>query len=162
MQGDWSPKEDGPLLVGRMAQDVPTFDWLLNRLLGNRPGLEVDDTLAVKSAAFIWDNIHRSLDVPSIVRRVPATRRTMERRFRSQFGRSIRQVVAFARLELAKWLLARSELPIHRVAQHAGYSSSDWMGKVVRRETGMTPSEYRRRSERNEKCVNDQWHSTGK
>jgi LacI family transcriptional regulator, galactose operon repressor len=145
-----------------MAQDVPTFDWLMKRLMDNRPGLEVDDSLAIKSADFIWSNIHRSLDVPSIVRRVPATRRTMERRFRSQFGRSIRQVVAFARLELAKWLLAESQLPIHRIAQRAGYSSSDWMGKVVRRETGMTPSEYRRRRETSEFGVNNKWYSAGR
>jgi transcriptional regulator GlxA family with amidase domain len=138
-----------------MAQDVPTFDWMLERLMDDRPGPEVEDNLAIKSANFIWGNIHRSLDVPTIVRKVPATRRTMERRFRSQFGRSIRQVVAFARLELAKWLLAESDLPVHRVAQRAGYSSSDWMGKAVRRATGMTPSEYRRRTARNEISVNN-------
>src|SRR3990170_3752443 len=99
-----------------MAQEAPEFDWLLEKLTEDGPGVEVEDTLVFKCAVFIWTNIHGSLDVPSIVRHVPATRRTMERRFRSQFGRTIRQVVAFARLELAKWLLTESSLPIHCVA----------------------------------------------
>ena len=145
-----------------MVQDVPQFDWLLERLSKNGPGVLIEDALVIECVRFAWTSIHRSLDVPTIVRQVPATRRTMERRFRSQFGRSIRQVVAFARLELAKWLLAESHLPIHRVAQRAGYSSSDWMGKAMRRSTGMTPSEYRRRNNRNEIGVKNTWQTVGK
>ncbi len=129
-----------------MVQEVPQFDWLLDRLTEDGPGAGAEDALVIECASFVWTSIHRSLDVPSIVRKVPATRRTMERRFRSQFGRTIRQVVAFARLELAKWLLAESQMSIRQIAERAGYSSSDWMGKAVRRATGMTPSEYRRRS----------------
>ena len=128
-------------------QEAPKFDWLLEKLTEDGPGVEVEDALVIKCAAFIWANVHRSLDVPSIVRQVPATRRTLERRFRNRFGRTIRQVVAFARLEVAKRLLTESSLPIRSVAERAGYSSSDWMGKAVRRGTRMTPSEYRRRSQ---------------
>jgi AraC family transcriptional regulator, arabinose operon regulatory protein len=68
----------------------------------------------------------------------------MERRFRHQLGCSIGEVNAFARLELAKWLLTETSWPINSVATKAGYSSSAWMGKVVRRHTGMTPGEFRR------------------
>lgn len=128
-----------------MAQDVPTFDWLLKRLTDDPQVAEFGDALAMECAVFIWSNIDDSLDVPTIVRQVPAARRTLERRFRRQFGRTIRQFVAFARLELAKWLLTESSLPIRAIASRAGYSSSDWMGKAVQRATGMVPSDYRRR-----------------
>ena len=94
----------------------------------------------------IWCSIHEAVDVDSIVKGVLVSRPTLERYFRKQYGLTICEVIAVARLELAKWLLTETSLPIHSVATKAGYSSSDWMGKVIRRDTGATPSGYRNKS----------------
>ena len=128
-----------------MARDVPDFEWILKKLRANWPGFAVEDGVAKETAGVIWKNLRKALDVTSIVEQLPVTRRTIERHFRRQYGCTVSEVSAFARLELAKWLLAETSLPIHTVATNAGYASSDWMGKVVRRNTGMTPSEYRLR-----------------
>ena len=130
--------------------DTPGFDWFLKKLLVDRTGF--DDVLdgrkeiARKAAEFIWRNIQDVMDVDSIVDEVSVSRRTLERYFRKQYGLTICEVIAVARLELAKWLLTETLLPIHAVATEAGYSSSDWMGKVIRRDTGATPSRYRVKS----------------
>lgn len=129
-----------------MAQDVPTVDWILERLRANWPGFGVEDDVARQATEVLWSNLRRASDVTSIVQHLPVTRRTIERHFRRQYGCTISEVSAFTRLELAKWLLAETSLPIHSVAMNAGYTSSDWLGKVVRRNTGMTPSEYRLQS----------------
>ncbi len=126
-----------------MKKDVPDFDWFLEKLRKNQPGLILEEKLIRDAAEIIWNRIHSSLEVEVIVSKLPATRRTVERRFREQIKLSIREVVAIARLELAKWLLTETSLPIHMVAKESGYTSSDWMGKVIRRNSGMTPSDYR-------------------
>lgn len=123
---------------------LPTTSWLLERLTIDAPADAISYAEVNESVAFIWNHLAEPLDVETIIRQVPKTRRTIERRFRRQLGRTIRQVVAFARLELAKWLLTETNLPIHEIASRVGYSSSDWMGKAMRQSLGMTPTEFRR------------------
>lgn len=128
--------------------DGPSFAWWTGQLCGDgSPGLDAD-ALVQRCLAYIWGNVHRPIDVNAIVRVVPATRRTMERKFRASLGRSIHEVVASARLSLALWWLAKTDLPIAEIAMRSGYSGSDWMGKSVKRTSGLTPTEYRRRSRR--------------
>ena len=129
-----------------MRKDSPDFDWFFERLMENRHNFRGDEEIVREATKVIWNTIHSSVDVNSIVEELPVTRRTLERYFRDQFGHTIREVVALARLELAKWLLSETPLPIHTIAKQAGYSSSDWMGKVIRQNTGATPTEYRNRS----------------
>ncbi len=132
-----------------MAQDVPIFDWILERLRVKWPGFGVEDEVARKAMEVIWRKLGSEVDVSMVVEHLPATRRTIERHFRRHYDCSISEARAFAKLELAKWLLTETSLPIHLVATRAGYASSDWMGKVVRRTTGMTPCEYRQWSKAN-------------
>lgn len=127
----------------RDKKKSPDFDWFLQRLKSEKPDLSVKEKIVREAAEIIWSKLQCSLDVNSIVSELPTTRRTLERHFMEQLGLTIREVVAFARLELVKWLLTETSLPIHEVAKQAGYASSDWMGKVIRRKTGMTPGDYR-------------------
>ena len=129
-----------------MEQCLPGVVWLLERMKASWPDFCGDDRVVTQAVEEIWRQLGGVCDVESIVAKLPQTRRTLERRFRRRLNCGIRDVRAFARLELAKCLLAETSLPINKVAARAGYSSSDWMGKVVRRNTGMTPGEYRRQA----------------
>ncbi|TWU26082.1 AraC family transcriptional regulator [Bythopirellula polymerisocia] len=79
-----------------MTKDAPDFDWFLEKLLATQTGIQAKDKLVREVAVVIWSNIHRSIDVNAIVREIPATRRTLERRFRDQLGLTICEVVAIA------------------------------------------------------------------
>lgn len=127
-----------------MEQEDPGLQWFLAKLEQQWPGFRGGDETTRNVAALVWNQLGGACDVGSIVAQLPGTRRTIERLFRRQLNCSISEVTAFARLELAKWLLIETSLPIHKIASKAGYSSSDWLGKVMRRETGLTPSEFRR------------------
>lgn len=48
------------------------------------------------------------------------------------------------RLQMAKRLLAQSELPIARVAEECGFGSSSYFGGVFRKAFGLTPLAYRK------------------
>ena len=49
------------------------------------------------------------------------------------------------RLDKAKDLLARTDLPILTVARRSGFAHASHLSAVFRREEGLTPSDYRDR-----------------
>lgn len=63
--------------------------------------------------------------------------------FRSIMGLSPRRYVLRHRLETAKDLLARSDLPLSQIAARAGFYDASDFGKRFREQEGLTPRNYR-------------------
>lgn len=73
------------------------------------------------------------------------SRRQLMRAFKASTGLTVQRYVAEVRTELARRWLAE-ELPVSEVARRLGYGSSTHFATAFRRETGMSPGEYRRRT----------------
>lgn len=93
---------------------------------------------------FIRDHAHQPLSVEDVLREVPASRRSLERRFRSTLERSIGEEIRHVHLERVRDLLASTALRMDEVASRAGFASVHYMSRVFRQVMGMTPTEYRR------------------
>ncbi|QTN33839.1 helix-turn-helix domain-containing protein [Akkermansiaceae bacterium] len=63
--------------------------------------------------------------------------------FRGIMGRSPRRYVLRHRLETAKDLLARTDLPLSHIAARAGFYDASDFGKRFREQEGITPRRYR-------------------
>jgi LacI family transcriptional regulator len=85
------------------------------------------------------------ITVEDVMRAVSVSRRSLERRFRQSLGRGIFEEIQRVRVERAASLLAGTDVPIATVAEMAGFSNGMHLLLAFRRETGMTPSAYRRR-----------------
>jgi LacI family transcriptional regulator len=107
--------------------------------------LAVDDEDVVAAVRFIREHAHLPLRVADVLRQVPVARRTIERRCRVVLGRGLGQEIRRAHLELARRLLAVTDLPLKVLAEQAGFSDFRHMAVVFRQELGLTPSAYRRR-----------------
>lgn len=70
----------------------------------------------------------------------------LARRFRRRFGRSVGGYVRDLRIAAALEGLSREDASMGDVALGAGFSDQSHMGRVLRRETGMTPGQWRGRS----------------
>jgi len=70
----------------------------------------------------------------------------LERRFQRTLGRSPLQEIHRQRLQRAQALLAGSNLPIHRIAVAAGFASPPQFSDTFKRETGLTPRQYRKQT----------------
>lgn len=70
------------------------------------------------------------------------------RAFRLAIGTSPHAFLIDLRVEKARALLARTELPITEVAWTCGFGQSQYFATVFRRKTGVTPSEWRNRTRR--------------
>jgi LacI family transcriptional regulator len=100
------------------------------------------------AAAVDWIHAHadRRLSVPMVAKAVGATRQRLERRFRQSLGRTILEEVRRAHVEIARKLLATTELRLPEVAKQSGFTNAALLSVAFRREVGASPGAYRRQS----------------
>jgi len=104
-------------------------------------GGDPEVTAAVR---FIRANGHLPLSVEDVLRAVPVSRRSLERRFRATLERGLGEEIRRAHLDRAKELLATTVLTVAEVAEHAGFANVHYLSRVFREITGQTPTAFRR------------------
>lgn len=63
--------------------------------------------------------------------------------FRREVGKTFSEYVKHKRIELAKKLLKESSLKLYEVAYHIGIREQSYFSSLFKKETGMTPKQYR-------------------
>jgi len=66
--------------------------------------------------------------------------------FKAETQKTINQYITDARMEKAKELLPDKRLRIHTIAKMAGYNDPKYFAKLFSKNTGITPSEFRKGS----------------
>ena len=103
----------------------------------------LDNHELLQALGFIRENAVKAIRVEDVLKAVPMSRRTLERLFQEQLGRSPAEEIRRVRLERAKHLLATTDLTVPRVAAASGFSTGHYLATVFRQETGVTPLKYR-------------------
>ncbi len=112
---------------------------------GSSDLLAIDDVEVAAAARFIRTHALEPIQVRDVVAVATVSRRSLERRFQAILGRGLWEEIRRVRMDRARELLAGTETPIGRIAVQAGFSEAKLLSTAFRQETGMTPSEYRRR-----------------
>ena len=100
--------------------------------------------LAVASALrFIRDQALHGCTVDDVLAAVPVSRSALERRFRKLIGRSPQEEIRAVRIGRIKELLRETDLKLPTIAELCGIEHSEYLSVIFKRETGMTPGEYR-------------------
>ena len=113
---------------------------------GSSDVLAIDDVDVAAAVRFIRSHSQEPIRVVEVLDEVSVSRRSLERRFRGALGRGIGEEIRRSRIERAKRLLSETEMPILHVATNSGFSEAKHLSVGFRQVTGMTPTEYRRRS----------------
>jgi LacI family transcriptional regulator len=132
------------LMSGRKAPATPLLlppSGVVAR--GSSDMFAVEDESVAAALRAIWAASGRPLKVASILRGIPTSRRTLERRFRDLLGRTIHDEIRRAHLDQAKRLLVESRDSLKVVASRAGFSDPQQFSRVFRSFVGMTPLRYR-------------------
>lgn len=106
--------------------------------------LAIEDSDVARAVQFIRENHWRGIDVSDVVKCCSLTRRVLDRRFKKNIGRTAHQEILRLRLERVKQMLVETKLPLSEIAIRCGFDNTEYMPVVFRRETDMTPSDYRR------------------
>jgi LacI family transcriptional regulator len=103
----------------------------------------IDNHDLLRALGFIRENASKPIRVDDVLDEVPVSRRTLERLFQEQLGRTPAEEIRRVRLERAKHLLASTDLAVPRVAAACGFGTGEYLATVFRQAVGMTPLKYR-------------------
>lgn len=107
--------------------------------------LAINDRHLAQAIGFIRRHAAEPIQVSDILHAVPMSRSSLERRFQQTLGRSPADEIRRVHIELAKQLLAETDMPVPDVADASGFQSREYLAYAFKRATGMTPREYRAR-----------------
>ena len=106
------------------------------------------ERLAPVLAAVEADLGRESLDLPRLARIAGLSPSRFHAVFRSAFGVAPSRWLQERRLARARELLAGSDLPVHQVAEQAGFNDPFHFSRLFKRRQGVPPAEYRERCRR--------------
>jgi LacI family transcriptional regulator len=107
----------------------------------------VDDVLVAAAMEFIRQEPARVVSVSDVVKSVGSSRRSLEKHFRKILGRSILDEIQSVRLERAMRLLSETKLQISKIAELAGFGTTNYFVRYFKRHMGETPTDFRQRIE---------------
>ena len=92
---------------------------------------------------FIADHSRDSIGIDDVAKHVGYSRSYITRRFKRETGKSINDYITETKIRDAKRCLRYSDLSFGEIASYLAFSSQAYFQTVFKKETGMTPGEYR-------------------
>jgi LacI family transcriptional regulator len=104
----------------------------------------VHDPAVAAAMQYIQDHAHERISVTDVLTSVDVCRSTLERKFRAELNRTPLEEIHRAHLDQAKRMLVETDRTLAEVAVGCGYRDAAHLIMHFRKQTGQTPSEYRR------------------
>jgi YesN/AraC family two-component response regulator len=95
--------------------------------------------------AFIDDHYKENVRLGYIADRVSLSSYYFSRLFKKEVGVNLSQYILHKRLEVAKRMLEETEQSIVDISVSVGFQEHNYFGKIFKKFTGVTPSEYRKK-----------------
>ena len=96
--------------------------------------------------AFIESHYKENIHLPLIAGEVNMSSYYFSRLFKKEVGVNLSQYILHKRIETAKQMLAETERSIVDISVSVGFREHNYFGKIFKKFTGATPSEYRNKS----------------
>ena len=109
--------------------------------------LAIEDRQVARALGVIREHACAGLDVPALLRAVPLSRSSLERRFNELLGRSPNAEILRVKLERARQLLMDSDLPLNVIAEKAGFESQEYLSRIFKKKFSLTPGQFRATSQ---------------
>lgn len=108
----------------------------------------VRDSYVSQVVAFIREHYMEKIRVEDLIKKVPISRRVLEMRFRQSLNRTPHEELVRVRIEHVKKRLADTDDKLTSIAEEIGFTHPEYLSVFFKKETGMTPSEYRNQGSR--------------
>lgn len=97
----------------------------------------------IRLLSFIYDHYMEDISVQDLSEYMGYSEVHTSRLFKQYFGQTFVSYLAHYRMKKAAHLLMYTDMSVREIGKAAGYSNSNYFGKVFHRIYDMTPSEYR-------------------
>ena len=148
----WAGGASAPLaaqLLARLGEELPPGEGgglafrLLGELAGADPAAPALPPLVSRALAAVQQNYAGLYGVEELSAQLGVTKSHLIRVFRAAMGMPPGQYLTAVRIEAAKQLLAHREYPLEVVASLCGFSGANYLCRVFRKATGLTPAAWR-------------------
>ena len=102
-------------------------------------------SMTEKAEQFLQSRLHHEISVGELAEHCGTSERSLLRHFRSHHGHSPVEHIQQLRVERAKALLETTHLSFDEIVERCGYNDSTSFRKLFKRETAITPGDYRER-----------------
>lgn len=106
--------------------------------------ISIADADLRRALEFIHARACSGIDIEDVVDGTSLTRRTLERRFQKELGRSIQEQILRTRINAARRLLAGTDDKLHKIALATGFTDVASFCHAFKRVTAQRPSDFRR------------------
>lgn len=96
---------------------------------------------------YVAENFYRDLNVGEISKRFYVTPNYVSHLFKKEMGVNLTEHIAKLRIDYASSLLRQPELTIQEISEKCGFNDYFYFTKMFKKLIGLTPSEYRKRSQ---------------
>ena len=93
---------------------------------------------------YVKEHLADDLNVTRIAEFMHFNPQHLTRTFKAETGRGIMEYITQERIEAAKKLLVETNIPVKEIASMAGYQDYAYFTRVFKKETGMSPKQYRK------------------
>jgi LacI family transcriptional regulator len=143
--------ETAALLARMMRGEKPSPEHIFfrpQRVVTRRSTevLAVEDRQIAAVIRFIREHACEGIDVSDVLRAVPMSRSTLDRRFITLMNCSPKDEILRVRLNRAKQLLAETDFSLPIIAEKIGLEHAEYLSRIFKKRVGMTPSEFRAQS----------------
>lgn len=107
--------------------------------------VNVGDPALREAVRFIREHAREPVDVDTVVQHVGMSRRSLERRFQGELGRSIYREIRRVRVARIETYLVDTNLAISEIARELSFPHVDHFARYFRAETGESPAGFRKR-----------------
>ncbi|KZS47329.1 AraC family transcriptional regulator [Paenibacillus glucanolyticus] len=114
-----------------------------------RSDVQLSELYIKRCVDFLHQNYDRPIQVKDVAAEVNLHPGYLHRVFRRGTGRTITEYLTRIRMEKAKMLLERTDIPIHEISDYVGVGSRQYFHLLFKKFTGSTPVEYRLQQDRN-------------
>jgi LacI family transcriptional regulator len=106
--------------------------------------LAVDDPDVADALRYIREHACDPCTIHDVLRRVPTSRRRLERLFERKLGYSPATEIIRVQVEIAKQLLSQPEIKLQELSRRCGYADQASFTRAFTRVVGVPPGAYRR------------------
>lgn len=118
----------------------PVLDWSTEG-----PVSTAGNTIA-HAIAFMQESYAQDIALEDVAAQVGVSAGYLSRLFRQVTGETFKAYLTHVRLQEAKRLLTQSSAKVYEIADSVGYNDQHYFSEVFRKNTGLSPLEYRNRA----------------
>jgi AraC-like DNA-binding protein len=109
-------------------------------------GSESRSAVITTAVRFIQSNYSRDLSLDDVATEVGVSAGYLSRLFKQVTGETFKGYLTRIRMQEAKRLLSETGSRVYEIAENVGYNDQHYFSEVFRKETGLSPLEYRNRA----------------